>query len=164
MDGASAAQIEPKILALERRFCCNSPVSGPSMYERLGGAVGLKSIIDDFVDRVMDDMMIGFFFRQIEREKLKRLEFQFASGHLGGPSEYEGRPIQSAHSKHPIMGGQFNRRLKILENTLRDHRVEQDIISGWLAHNESLRSHITQDGTFECNGALPDVPDKSTSQ
>jgi len=131
------------------------------MYQRLGGEAGLHVIVDDFVHRVMKDMMIGFFFRNVDAARLTLLEHQFASGHLGGPTHYDGRPLRNAHAKHPIMGGQFNRRIKLLENTLRDHQVDEDIIRAWLAHNEELRGHITRDGTFECNGSLPEGPEGS---
>ena len=107
-------------------------------------------------------MMIGFFFREIDKEKLKSLEYQFASSHLGGDSSYEGRPLRTAHAKHPIMGGQFNRRLKILDNTLRDHGVDDELRSLWLEHNEKLRGHITGDGPVECNPQLsPTTTDRA---
>jgi len=120
-------------------------------YERLGGEPVLVALIDDFVERVVSDVMIGFFFRQIDKDKLKKLEVQFASTHLGGPNDYQGRPLKVAHQAHAIMGGQFNRRLRILENTLRDHGVDPEICDLWLAHNEQLRAHITRDTKNECN-------------
>lgn len=125
-----------------------------SPYHRLGGEVGLEKIVDDFIDRVTRDTMIGFFFRSIDKERLKRLEAQFAASHLGGPSEYEGRPLDVAHGPHPIMGGQFNRRLRILDQTLRDHGVSDDIREQWIFHNESLRHQITRDRSDECNDPL----------
>jgi hemoglobin len=126
----------------------------PSAYERLGGEEKLRAIVGDFVDRVMRDMMIGFFFRQVDKQRLTELELQFASGHLGGPSRYQGRPLRAAHGPHPVMGGHFNRRLRLLDQTLRDHSVPDDIRTAWLSHNESLRSHITKDALGECNDPL----------
>jgi hemoglobin len=127
---------------------------GPSHYEQLGGDAGLRAIVDDFVNRVTSDMMIGFFFRAVDRERLKALETQFAATHLGGPSGYEGRPIRVAHAAHPIMGGQFNRRLRLLDQTLRDHGVSDEVREAWLAHNEQLRSQVTRDRADECADPL----------
>jgi hemoglobin len=121
-----------------------------SMYERLGGQAGLRAIIDDFVDRMFDDLMIGFFFRNVERERLKDLEFQHAAEHLGGPVQYAGRPIAAAHAKHRIMGGQFARRKELLRKTLHDHGAPQDIVDAWLAHIESLRPQITGQAGGQC--------------
>ena len=127
---------------------------GPSAYERIGGEEKLRAIVSDFVDRVTGDMMIGFFFRDVDKPRLKEMEVQFASAHLGGPSTYEGRPVRTAHGAHPIMGGHFNRRLRLLDQTLQDHGVADDIRVAWLSHNESLRSHITKDALGECNDPL----------
>jgi hemoglobin len=120
------------------------------MYERVGGEPGLRAIIGDFVDRVFDDVMIGFFFRGVARERIKELEFQHAAQHLGADVPYSGRPLASAHARHRIMGGQFSRRKELLRKTLVQHDVAPDIIEAWLAHTESLRSHITSDSGGEC--------------
>lgn len=124
-----------------------------SPYQRLGGSSGLRTIIDDFIDRVTSDIMIGFFFRNVDKARLKEHELAFAASHLGGPKEYSGRPLPVAHGPHRVMGGQFNRRLKLLENTLRDHGVDDDVIKLWLDHNERLRSQITRDTKDECQAA-----------
>ena len=122
-----------------------------SMYERLGGEAALRAIIADFVGRVVDDFMIGFFFRSVDRRKLEELEFQHAAEHLGGPVVYQGRSLREAHRGHRIMGGQFNRRQQILRQTLGSHGVPEDVIDGWLAHNESLRGQVTTNPDDQCN-------------
>jgi hemoglobin len=122
-----------------------------SMYERVGGEAGLRAIIDDFVDRVVDDFMIGFFFRGVDRTRLKEMEFSHAAEHLGGPEPYRGRPLRAAHAKHRIMGGQFMRRKELLRQTLAAHAVDQDIIDAWLAHTESLRDVVTTAPDGQCN-------------
>ena len=94
--------------------------------------------------------MIGFFFRSVDLERLKQFEYEFAASHLGGPSSYRGRPLAQAHARHPILGGQFNRRLRILENTLTEFGVPKDVVREWLDHNERLRPIITRDMDAEC--------------
>lgn len=121
-----------------------------SMYERIGGEAGLRAVIDDFVDRVFDDVMIGFFFRNVERRRIKELEFQHAAEFLGGP-RYRGRPLDAAHQKHRIMGGQFARRKELLRQTLVAHGLPEDVIAAWLEHTESLRPLITGDAGGQCN-------------
>lgn len=121
------------------------------MYERIGGEARLHAIIGDFVDRVFDDVMIGFFFRDVDRKRIKEFEFQHAAEHLGGGLTYRGRPLGAAHAKHRIMGGQFSRRKELLRKTLLDHAVPQDIIDAWLDHTESLRPQITADPDGHCD-------------
>lgn len=122
-----------------------------SDFERLGGEAGLRAVIEDFIKRVTSDMMIGFHFRGVDHARLTQMEFEFARAHLGGAGPYSGRPLRSAHAPHRIMGGQFNRRLRILDKTLEDHGVPDDIRLAWVRHNEELRSQITADGPTECN-------------
>jgi truncated hemoglobin YjbI len=122
-----------------------------SHYERVGGEPGLRALIDDFVGRVVSDIMIGFMFRDVDRVRLARLELEHATAHLGGPSRYSGRPLRQAHAKHRVMGGQFARRKELLRKTLVDHGVAQDIIDAWLAHTESLREQVTTDPDGQCN-------------
>ena len=116
----------------------------PSDFERLGGEPVLRAVIDAFVDRCFDDMMIGFHFRAADRERVKRFEYQHAARFFGADVAYEGRPLTKAHGAHNILGGQFMRRRQILLETARAHRLPADVIERWLAHQDSLRGEITQ--------------------
>ncbi len=121
-----------------------------SAFDRIGGEPALRAIIDEFVDRMFDDVMIGFFFRRASRERIKEMEYQHAAEHLGGPVRYGGRPLREAHAPHRIMGGQFARRAKILSDVLGAHGVPEDVREEWLAHVESLRDDITGDPGSQC--------------
>lgn len=122
-----------------------------SAFERIGGEAALRAIIDDFVERVFADAMIGFFFRGIDPRRIRELEYQHAAEHLGGPVQYRGRPLAEAHRKHPIRGGHFDRRATILRETLDRHGVPADVRDAWLAHVESLRAQITGDPAGRCD-------------
>ncbi|HKY08182.1 MAG TPA: hypothetical protein VJQ55_08075, partial [Candidatus Binatia bacterium] len=75
-----------------------------TLFDKLGGESRLRAIIDTFIDRVFEDRMIGFFFRNADRRRIKELEFQLAAGFLGADVEYRGRPLAKVHANHPIMG------------------------------------------------------------
>lgn len=123
-----------------------------SRFDEIGGEPALRSIVDDFVDRCFDDLMIGFLFQRADRARIKRFEYQHAAEHLGGPVEYEGRPLDQAHGPHKIFGGQFARRRQILIDTLRDHDVPESVIDAWVRHQETLRPLITKDAGSSCQG------------
>ena len=122
-----------------------------SLFDELGGEPVLRKIIARFVDRVFDDVMIGFFFRKVSREHLAAREYEFAARHLGADVVYTGRPIAEAHAAHPIMGGQFMRRLKILDDTLLESGVPERVREHWLRHTESLRQMVTRDSGGRCD-------------
>ena len=126
-------------------------MASPSLFEQIGGEPRLRSIIGHFVARLMQDPMIGFFFQRVSRQRLEDKEYEHAAAHLGGPVEYTGRPIDEAHARHPILGGHFLRRQRILEQTLRDYDVPEPIIAHWLGEMERLRPEVTRDESGHCD-------------
>jgi hemoglobin len=125
-----------------------------TLYEKLGGEPVLRRVIDAFVDRLFADRMIGFFFRSADRQRIKEMEFQWTARLLGAEVAYQGKPLEEAHAKHPIMGGQFQRRQQILKETLQQHRIPEEIQRAWLSHNEMLRPLITRDAGSDCDPDL----------
>lgn len=137
-------------------------MSSTTLFDQLGGEPALRAIIDRFIDRVFDDMMIGFFFRNASRERVKAKEYEFAARHLGADVPYTGKSIRDAHASHPIMGGQFNRRLQILRETLEEMGVPENVRAHWLRHTEALRAQVTRDVGNACDPSITAVP-KGTS-
>jgi hemoglobin len=133
-----------------------------SYFEQLGGEPVLRKIIDDFIDRVFQDRMIGFFFRRASKERIKEMEYQLAAGFLGAGFEYRGPPLDKVHAKHPIMGGHFARRRQLLKETLESHGVPEAIQEAWLQHTDALRPLITAQAGSECDpiGARRTVKDE----
>jgi hemoglobin len=122
-----------------------------SLFDKLGGESRLRSIIDTFVDRVFEDRMIGFFFRNADRGRIKELEYQLTANFLGADIEYRGRPLGKVHASHPIMGGHFARRRQILSETLDFYEVPPAIKAVILQHTDALRSEITPETGSECD-------------
>ncbi len=122
-----------------------------NLYEQLGGEAKLRQIIDSFINRVFEDRMIGFFFRNADKNRIKEMEFQLSARFLGADIEYQGRPLDEVHAKHPIMGGQFARRLQILKETLEFYDVPKHIGEAWIEHTEGLRPLITGDAGSDCD-------------
>jgi hemoglobin len=124
---------------------------GQGLFEKLGGESRLRAIIDAFVDRVFADRMIGFFFRDADRRRIKELEYQLVAGFLGAEIEYRGRPLDQVHANHPIMGGHFARRRQILSETLDLFEVPDEIKSVILDHTDALRPLVTPEAGSECD-------------
>lgn len=122
-----------------------------NLFQRLGGEAKLREIIDTFIDRVFADRMIGFFFRNADRGRIKELEYQLAAEFLGAEIKYSGRPLAKVHAKHPIMGGQFARRRQIFKETLEFFNVQEEIITALLLHTDALRPLITPESGSGCD-------------
>jgi len=128
----------------------NAP-KAQNLFDRLGGEEKVRAIIDTFIDRVFADRMIGFFFRDVDRRRIKELEYQLAAKFLGANVKYRGRPLHLVHAKHPIMGGHFARRRQILKETLEACDVPAFIREAWLKHTDSLRPLITPEADSGCD-------------
>ena len=115
-----------------------------------GGEAKLRPLLVDFYERLFDDVMVGFFFKGKDKERLIEKELEFALRLLGAGNEYTGRPIAEAHSAHRIFGGQFARRTQILRETMADHKLPAPVRDAWLGHTEQLRAQVTANKTGEC--------------
>jgi len=122
-----------------------------SLFEKLGGESRLRAIVNAFIDRVFEDRMIGFFFRNADRARIKEMEYQLAASFLGADIKYTGKPLGKAHVNHPIMGGHFARRRQILKETLEAYQVREEIKAAWLHHTDSLRPLITPEAGSGCD-------------
>jgi hemoglobin len=122
-----------------------------TLFERLGGESALRAIIARFVDRMFDDLMIGYLFRAADRERVKAKEYEFAARHLGAEVTYTGRPIDEAHRAHRITGGQFMRRLQILKETLVAFQVPPQVSEHWISHTLALQADITDNALDQCD-------------
>jgi len=129
-----------------------SSKNSSTLMQQVGGEEGLRALITTFYDRVFDDVMIGFFFRHADKERLIRKETELTAKFLGAPgAHYTGEPLQKAHAKHPILGGHFDRRTQILREVLAESNVSDAVQTAWLDHTEALRPQITRDQGSECD-------------
>ena len=120
------------------------------LFDKIGGDA-LRAVITDFYGRIFRDVMIGFMFQGKDRQHLIDREWELAAALLGAPGvTYTGRPMRTAHAQHSIFGGQFERRLQLLRETLADHAVDPAVQQAWIDHTLSLRDQITRDRGSEC--------------
>jgi hemoglobin len=129
-----------------------------ALHEQIGEA-RVRAVLEDFYDRVFSDVMIGYLFARVrgDRARLVERELELTMGLLGARSAYAGKPMREAHRALGIMGGQFDRRLQLLRETIADHDVPDEVARAWLEHAESMRPLIV---TGPCGPGLPVVSDE----
>lgn len=121
----------------------------------IGGLAGLETILTDFYRRVFADPMIGYMFKGRDLQRLVALEVQFTARAFGTLTPYEGRGMRMAHAALRVTGGQFDRRLQILRETLGDHDVDPRIQEAWLGHGRALRRAVVSGPCDEGAGSEP---------
>lgn len=114
-----------------------------AIYEKIGQEEGLGRIVSDFYQRMSQDVVIGFFFMERDLEHIAEMQKQFLMKAMGASPVYRGRLPAHAHEKlPPILKGHFDRRLILLEQTLRDHGLAEDDIKVWVEFENAFRSVV----------------------
>lgn len=78
-----------------------------SLYERLGGEAGVRKIANIVLDKNKDNPKIGHHFKEVNMQQLKQLVFEFFSMGTGGPHQYTGRDMVTAHKGLNISENDF---------------------------------------------------------
>jgi truncated hemoglobin YjbI len=91
------------------------------------------------------DILIGFFFTGKDTDAIADKQAEFLLRGMGITPSYTGKAPAQAHEElPPILAGHFDRRLTILEQTLRDHGVPQTDIQTWLGFENAFREGIVK--------------------
>lgn len=117
------------------------------LYLNVGGEEGLREILRDFYRRMSEDLMIGFFFAGKDLDLIADQQRAFLMRAMGAIPSYSGKPPAKAHDKiAPILAGHFDRRLRLLEETLAAHGIATEEIRLWVAFEGAFRDQIVSQG------------------
>ena len=81
----------------------SSEESPPSLYERLGGVYSIAPVVDDFIDRIMDDPrlnanpLVDEAHHRVSPSGFKYLVTEMVCWASGGPQTYTGRSMYDSH-------------------------------------------------------------------
>jgi hemoglobin len=89
-----------------------------TLYDRVGGRSGVAVLVDSFYAKVLADDSLRDFFSGVPMDHLKKMQEEFFSIALGGPSEYSDIKLAHAHHGKNISTRHFNRFVEILFSTL----------------------------------------------
>ncbi|WP_254766349.1 group I truncated hemoglobin [Salinilacihabitans rarus] len=69
-----------------------------TLYDRLGGEDAIGAVVDRFYERVLDDERLAPFFEDVDMRGQRAHQTQFLCAVTGGPVEYTGRDMETAHA------------------------------------------------------------------
>ncbi len=114
----------------------------PTLYERLGGEPGVRKIVNDILDRNLNNPAIGHHFQKVDMNKLKQLVFEFFSMGIGGPHIYTGRDMRTAHINLNITDEDFLRANHDTLLALEDNGVGEAEKNEVIAILDSMKSDV----------------------
>ena len=100
-----------------------------SLYERLGGVYSIATVIDDFIDRIMEDPRLNAnpkvdeAHHKVSRAGFKYLVTEQVCEATGGPQRYTGRSMHDAHAHLDITEGEWQAFLDDLQKTFMKFNV-----------------------------------------
>ena len=107
----------------------------------------LQAILLRFYERMAADLMIGFFFSGKDLPHIAAQQGAFLARALGLAASYSGKAPADAHNAlPPILPGHFDRRLRLLEETLQEEGLPEDAIQAWLGFENAFRKSIVTNG------------------
>ena len=117
-------------------------MTGDTLYERLGGYEGIRTVVDDFYDRLSADEKLGPFFENADVESLRETHTDFLCEAAGGPETYDAAPIREAHLHVPFTPEHIQRAIDLLYESLEDASVPDDdaeaVVRAVAAYEEEL--------------------------
>jgi len=121
---------------------CSGMAPKASLYERLGGKPAISAVVENFVGNVAADARINQFFAHANIPRLKTHLVDQICEASGGPCQYTGADMKTAHAGMGVKEGDFNALVEDLVKSL-DHfkipRQEKDELLTALA---SMRGDI----------------------
>ncbi len=133
-----------------------------TLWDRLGGESGATHIVDDFVNRAVEDPKVDFFRRnqyKIDAErivKMKRELVEQISAATGGPLKYAGPDMKKVHKGMGITDAQFDALAADFKRALEQNKVGADDIKQLLDAIGSYRKEIVEPKkTEEKKSAIP---------
>jgi hemoglobin len=116
-----------------------------SLYEKLGGEAAVNAAVDIFYRKVLADYRINRFFDNADMEKQLVKQKAFFTMAFGGPNNYSGSDMRTAHAHLVKMGlndSHFDVVMEHLGGTLTELNVPQDLIGQAAAIAESTRKDV----------------------
>ena len=127
------------------------PSLARSLYERLGGVYAIAAVVDDFIDRVMDDPRLNAnpkvdeAHHRVARAGFKYLVTEQVCQATGGPQIYTGRTMRDSHAELDITQQEWLAFLDDLQQTFNHFGVPAAERAELLAIVESTKSDIVFD-------------------
>ncbi len=116
-----------------------------SLYERIGGEAAVDAAVELFYRKVLADYRINRFFDKTDMDQQIAKQKAFFTMAFGGPNNYSGSDMRSAHARLVKMGlndSHFDAVMEHLGATMKELNVPDELIGEAAAIAESTRKDI----------------------
>ncbi|SDS12482.1 group I truncated hemoglobin [Actinopolymorpha singaporensis] len=100
-----------------------------SDYDRIGGGPAVRAVVERFYELVLADADLAPFFVGVDMSGLKRHQALLISQVLGGPAEFTGRELRTAHAGLAITAEHFGAVVAHLVTALTEAGAPPEVIA-----------------------------------
>jgi len=116
-----------------------------TLFDRLGGAVGVAAIVKEMYERVFADPELAPFFENVSVERLHRMQYQFVASALDGPVEYTGAELTAIHRGRGITAYHFAAFCGHFADALEAHGATKHDLDQALGRLATYKDKVTGD-------------------
>ncbi len=120
----------------------DSVAAAPTLYERLGGWDGIQQIARDTIAMHQRNPAIGHYFTNVDSAQLEAHVTAFFAAGSGGPAQYAGRDMTTAHAGMKITTAHFDIAVSEVMRALDQSRIGDTERAEVAAILESLRPAV----------------------
>ena len=113
-----------------------------SLYERLGAMDGINSIVSDTIALHLKNEEISQYFDGVDLDNLAHHVAAFFAAGTGGPADYQGRDMTSAHAGMNMSDADFDSAVADVLTAVKSNGVDDESAAEVAAILESLRPAI----------------------
>jgi truncated hemoglobin YjbI len=116
-----------------------------SLYEEIGGEASIDAALDKFYPKILGDPRVNFLFEGIDMTRLRKHARAFLTMAFGGPNQYGGRDLRTAHTRARGQGlndSLFEVFMGHFRSTLQELGVPQPKITEIVAIAEGGRNDV----------------------
>ena len=116
-----------------------------SLYQRIGGAAAVEAAVDLFYRKVLTDPDVSAFFDSTDMDGQRAKQKSFLTMVFGGPHEYSGKDMRTAHAKlvdDGLNDSHFDKVAGHLQATLEELEVDEKSIAEVMAIAGSTRDDV----------------------
>lgn len=126
-------------------FCGVSVASEKTLYEKLGGKQAIDAVVVELTNKMMKDPQLGKYCKNFSKEKVEKnrqLVASFICKATGGPCEYKGKDMKSAHAGLNISDKDWDRFVQLTQETLNQFKVPADVQKEFLSAVSPLKDQV----------------------
>ena len=113
-----------------------------TLFEKLGGADVVAGMVAEMYENVLRDPELAPFFKNVDMQRLGRMQFEFLASALGGPVQYSGAELQAIHAGLGVTPHHFSKFVGHMASAMESRNIDPKLVDEMLGQIAMYRDRI----------------------